>query len=88
MTKGQRAMAVAVLYPEPEKGGRGKKGHKNCEGFSPEYLKQARIVLTTFPEVAKDVMAGTKALSEAYAEAQQVSSHLHHGAGLRGAGGA
>jgi len=24
MTKGQRAMAVAMLYPDPEKGGRGK----------------------------------------------------------------
>ena len=25
MTKGQRAMGVAMIYPRPEKGGRGKK---------------------------------------------------------------
>ena len=25
ISKGQKAMALAILYPEPEKGGRGKK---------------------------------------------------------------
>ena len=29
LTKGQQAMAVAMVYPEPEKGGRGKKGDNN-----------------------------------------------------------
>ncbi len=34
MTKGQRAMAVAKIYPEPETGGRGQKSVKITEfGF-------------------------------------------------------
>jgi len=41
---GQRAMAVAILYPEPEKGGRGKKekAPETC-GFSRQRLSQARL---------------------------------------------
>ena len=46
MTKGQRAMAVAKIYPEPEKGGRGKKALKNSEfGVSRQYIGFARTVL-------------------------------------------
>jgi hypothetical protein len=37
LTKGQRAMAMAMIYPEPEKGGRGKKRKPPVSGgFSRE----------------------------------------------------
>ncbi len=43
MTKGQRAMAVAMIHSVPEKGGRGKKSLKITEfGFDPSYLSHAR----------------------------------------------
>jgi hypothetical protein len=34
LNKGQQAMAVAKIYPEPEKGGRGKKNPLLNEEFS------------------------------------------------------
>jgi hypothetical protein len=71
LTKGQRAMAVAKLYPEPEKGGRGKKASVP-EGFSQGKVSEARTVLRWLPELADLVMAGTKPLNEAYAEAQRL----------------
>jgi hypothetical protein len=47
MTAAQRAMAVAMIYPDPEKGGRGKK--KTVEAtstlFSAKRLQMARAVL-------------------------------------------
>jgi hypothetical protein len=39
MPKGQRAMAVAFVYPEPEKGGRGKKGKAAETGASRTSLR-------------------------------------------------
>jgi hypothetical protein len=39
------AMAVAMLYPEPKKGGRGKKNSVETTGFSVERLSRARTVL-------------------------------------------
>ncbi len=47
LTQGQRAMAVAMLRPEPEKGGRGKKGAINGEfsGVSHQRVADARAVL-------------------------------------------
>ena len=47
LTKGQRAMAVAMAYQEPAKGGRGKKGinPEIISGFTTRYLQQARVVL-------------------------------------------
>jgi len=49
MTKGQRAMAVAMIYPEPEKAHRGKRTEAGkvleTKGFSPALLSQARPVL-------------------------------------------
>jgi ParB-like chromosome segregation protein Spo0J len=73
MTKGQRAMAVAMIIPEPEKGGRGKKGSKSVGEFSGEWLRQARTVRTYLPETAKAVLAG-KPLTEAYKEALAVKA--------------
>lgn len=76
LTKGQRAMAVAKLYPEPAKGGRGNVNPiKNIE-FSRQYVDHARTVLRCLPELADAVLAGTKPLHEAYAEAQKTKADL------------
>ena len=46
ISKGEQAMAVAWLYREPEKGGRGKKTNSSeTKGFSAARLSQARQVL-------------------------------------------
>src|SRR6266545_4289048 len=74
MTKGQRAMVVAKLYPEPKIGGARKKGEKagqNNFDLSSEYLKQARTVLKQLPEMADLVLAGVMPLNEAYEKAQE-----------------
>jgi len=46
---GRSTRALAMIYPEPEKGGRGKVGAtkeaKKLGGFSDERLRQARAVL-------------------------------------------
>jgi hypothetical protein len=49
MTKSQRAMAVAMMFPEPEKGGRGKKNPLLSKEFSDGRLSQARTVLKWLP---------------------------------------
>ena len=45
ITKGQRGMAVALIYPKPEKGGRGQKATVSVENISPQRLSHARAVL-------------------------------------------
>jgi len=62
MTKGQRAMAVATIYPEPEKGGRGQKFFVT-KGFSEGHLSKARTVLAASTSMATDVLAGTLSLA-------------------------
>jgi hypothetical protein len=60
LSKGQQAMALAMIYPEPEKGGRGKKSQAlNCaesSGFSGRLLEQARTILRHSQELAQDVL--------------------------------
>jgi hypothetical protein len=51
-------MSVAMIYPEPEKGGRGKKGPNKLDGFSKEYLTQARAVVP-YPDLSKAVLDGS-----------------------------
>ena len=63
-------MAVAMLYPEPAKGGRGKRNPLFNGEFSRQLLGQARTVLKIVPEVAALVLAGDKTLAEAYREAR------------------
>lgn len=55
MNKGQQAMAVAKLYPEPAKGGREKNSFLKKE-FSTESLSKARTVLRYLPQMAEAVM--------------------------------
>ena len=57
-------MAVAKLYPEPEKGGRGKKNSLKIKEFNSGYVSQARTVLKHLPVVADAVLAGTTSLNE------------------------
>lgn len=73
MTKGQRAMAVAMIYPEPTKLKRKGSSIKNIDHFSPQLLSHARTVLRHTPEVSRQVLAGNKPLSEAYSQAIALS---------------
>jgi len=64
LTKGQQAMALAMIYPEPSKGGRGKKAAnpKETLGFSQMRLSQARSVFRHSRPLAEAVLAGTMKL--------------------------
>jgi ParB-like nuclease domain len=71
LTKGQRAMRMALLYPEPSKGGRGKKSATNSKetlGFTPMRLSQARAVLAFSHEIALQVRDGVLSLDKALAD--------------------
>jgi hypothetical protein len=62
MTKGQRAMAVAMIYPEPKRGKHSEL--KNLTGdFSKANLSYARTVLRYSPP---DIVKGTMSLDAAY----------------------
>jgi hypothetical protein len=56
-------MATAMIYPEPEKGGRGKKVANSTEtvGFSGQRLSYARTVLAHSLPIATAVLAGSRA---------------------------
>lgn len=70
MTKGQRAMAVAMLYPEPTKYRRGGANAGNTPELDKGYLSHARTVLKWAPELADAVLHGAQSLDTAYAVAQ------------------
>lgn len=63
MTKGQQAIAVAIVYPEIAVGGKGKKaaGTKAAEsaGFSYRRLADARTVLKHAPDLPANVLSGS-----------------------------
>src|SRR5262249_15127400 len=65
MTKGQQAMAHAMIFPEPEQRGRGNK-RKDLEpkDFSAARLSQARTVLATAPDLARGVLNGSETLDK------------------------
>jgi ParB-like chromosome segregation protein Spo0J len=68
LTKGQRAMGVALLFPDPEKGGRGKKGKAaETADFSQKRLREARQVLAYSYHLALAVRDGTESLDAALA---------------------
>jgi hypothetical protein len=70
LSKGERAMGHAWLYPEPEKGGRGNKSVNSKEtlGFSIMRLSQARTVLAYSRELAIKVRDGVEKLDDAIAK--------------------
>ena len=76
ISAGQQAMAHAMIYPEPEKGGRGKKSKNSTEtlGFSAMRLSQARTVLSHSRDVAVEILAGAKFLDKEYATAKKRSA--------------
>jgi ParB-like chromosome segregation protein Spo0J len=58
LTKGQQAMALAMIYPDTEKGGRGIKGKAEVSSdFSQKRLAQARAVLRHSEALAQGVLA-------------------------------
>jgi hypothetical protein len=65
MTASQRAMATAVIYPDPEKekSGRGKKALSE-KGVSTSLIAKARAVLGS--EFVTPILEGTESLNEAY----------------------
>jgi ParB-like chromosome segregation protein Spo0J len=67
LSKGQQAMLTAMLFPEPEKGGRGKKAENSKEslGFSVMRLSQARAVLQHSEALAKDIIQGIARFDDA-----------------------
>ena len=68
LSKGQQAMALAMIYPEPERGGRGNEKERVEEistPFSAKRLQQARKVLHHSRALAEDVLADRKKLDEA-----------------------
>ncbi|MGH9958339.1 MAG: hypothetical protein ACREBC_14600, partial [Pyrinomonadaceae bacterium] len=69
ISKGQMAMALTKIFPEPEKGGRGKKVLLGKE-FSAARLSQARTVLAHAPMLVDQVLIGGMPLNEAYEEAK------------------
>ena len=83
LTKGQQAMAVAMVYPVPEQGGRGKKKtmDETSTLFSQKRLQLARTVLAHSPDLAQAVLAGSKSLDGAYDEARNAKQPLDAHAG-------
>lgn len=70
LSKGQQAMALAMIYPEPEKGGRGKVSHIHeslgvSKGAAQNLLSQARKILGHSIDLAKQVIAGSTHFDEA-----------------------
>jgi hypothetical protein len=64
-------MAYAILFPNPEKGGRGKKTLYPVKGFSAARLSQARAVLDYSEPLALEVRDGGRTLNEAYDKVSQ-----------------
>lgn len=56
-------MAVAMAYPEPEKGGRGKVNSLPSKEFGSGFLSQARTVLKKAPDLVEVVIAGGMSVS-------------------------
>ena len=71
MTKGQRAMAVAKIYPEPEQGKRKTSLETKQVGISKTNLSFARTVLAYAPDLATNVLTGSSSLDEAYKTARE-----------------
>ena len=62
MTKGQRAMAVAMIYPK-----RTPRGQSSVsEGISYERVSSARTILRYAPDLASNVLSGAASLDDAY----------------------
>jgi hypothetical protein len=67
ISKGQKAMRIALLWPQPEKGGRGKKGKAaetaGFNAYSRELAISVRDGTTKLDEALKEVKAAREALN-------------------------
>jgi hypothetical protein len=81
LTKGQQAMGVAMVYPVPENGGKGKRSRIQ-EGLDEprktfqNRLSKARTVFAYSPDLAQAVLAGSRFLDAAYDEARKAKNPL------------
>jgi ParB/Sulfiredoxin domain len=71
LTKGQQAMAMAMMYPEPAKHQRGAKKPSELEGIHEGRLSQARAVLRHSRSLAESVLKGITPLDAALAKVRQ-----------------
>ena len=71
MTKGQRAMAVAKIYPEPEQGKRKTSLETKQVGISRTNLSFTRTALQYAPHLANNVLTGSSSLDDAYKTARE-----------------
>ena len=87
LTSSQKAMAYAMMYPEPEKGGRGNKLSRNQDSLAPSNKTEknnavlARFILKHAPETAKLVRDGhpNYPLSKTYdAVKDEVAEHAEN----------
>jgi hypothetical protein len=72
LTKGQQAMALAMIYPEP--GSRTKKDAAKATesgGFSKSRLREARSILRHSRDLADSVIKGSISLDEALAKVEE-----------------
>jgi hypothetical protein len=80
LTKGQQAMALAMIYPEPERGC-GKKDEARqaavSAGFSGRRLAEARSVLRHSHVLADSVIKGSVSLDEALATAEELKQQAN-----------
>lgn len=64
LTKSQQAIALAMIYPDPDQRGRGKKSEaeklRESRGFSRDLLEQARTILRHSADLAQDVLHARK----------------------------
>lgn len=66
LTKGQSAMAVAMIYPDPKQGKRATS--VAITEVNSGYLSHARTVLRASPDIAANVLSGARSLDDAYSE--------------------
>lgn len=79
MTKGQRAMAVAMVYPETRQG---KKDTSPALGeVGREYLRKARAILSDASDLSDEVLAGTMSLDAAYDEVGRRTGKIRNARG-------
>jgi len=69
MTKGQRAMATAMIYPDTHQG---KRTSEKISEVSSRYVNMARTVLQHTPDNAPLVLTGVMSLDAAYKHAHNV----------------
>ena len=69
LTKGQRAIATAMLYPNAAKLKRkGSRSGEIPDQLDAGYLSHARTVLRASPDLAANVLSGARSLDDAYSE--------------------